>query len=153
MLLVADVDDFVVLLNEEDVLNSYFNTIEVNLCKNKCEYPLVLEELFLKRKLKIADVPQAKQELLNIKEKLQQLFFSHFVYDKGNSFAYPSEDKIYNKNAKNLYDYFINVDNHNLTEVFIKRCDKALKFNWDIIIYPMLSHPDERPKADQAIKK
>lgn len=134
-----------------EFLESFFYTIQYHLCGDKWgdKYQLIMKDLY-SGKLKVSDVPEAKKQLCEIRDKLSNYPPSKVVWDiKDLSKRPPWGDDI-NADITDLSNYFVTNDGKDLFDVMLKVFSKSLELQWDVLIWNMFIRPDKQPKADQS---
>lgn len=123
-------------LGSYEYLNCYFSTIS-KLLENKkwgSRFPILLESLDVKTKID----PEVAEELLFeikfISEELKK--FSPTDIDCGETDTEENKwilESPFETSADNIYDYFLNMEENNLTQTFLEFVTEAVEENMSLI--------------------
>jgi hypothetical protein len=116
-------------IGNEIFLKSFFSTIAYRSEDKKwgSKYPVIMKELWEKRKITGKNIRIAIDEINSIKNDLQKIDHTKVIWDFDDISKRPPWGDNISKDIKNLYDYFVTSNGKNLIEVFIIALETAKK--------------------------
>lgn len=118
-----------------DFLFSFFSTVAYNLEKQKwgSKFPVIMNELY-QGELNSTHIPEAINELEQIKQGLAKLSPDKVIWDIENLSAQPPWGTNISKDITNLSNYFVTSDGEDFIIVFNRALGKAKELNYGLKI-------------------
>lgn len=118
-----------------DFLFSFFSTVAYNLEKQKwgSQFPVIMNELY-QGELNSTHIPEAINELEQIKQGLAKLAPDKVIWDIENLSAQPPWGTNISKDITNLSNYFVTSDGEDFITVFNRALGKAKELNYGLKI-------------------
>ena len=139
-------------IGESDFFLSFFDNIHYHLELDKewgSKFPILLGELYQKGKMRLKDIDEGTQELLQVREEFKKILPDKIVWDindlnKRPTWGYDISDEI-----TNLSNYFVTNDGRNLFDLILEALNMGKIYKWDVIVWNMFKPIYEQPKPDQ----
>lgn len=132
------VDCFFYELGHSDFVHSFFSTISYHLEKEGwgTKYPLIMNDLYYD-KLNWEEVSVAKDNLIEIEQKLSKYSPNEVIWDIGDLSQKPPWGDNISSKVTNLANYFATTDGKTFFEVLRTAMDIAEEDKCDLIIYKL----------------
>jgi len=121
-----------------DLFHSWFSTVATKLENGNwgIKYPITMNILY-QGKLTLTDANEALIELNEIREKFKDLSPDDLIWDTENPNKKPPKEIEFNKNAKNLANYYKTINGLNLTDEMVENVESIIEYGGtiDVISY------------------